>query len=257
MTEGIQPRLPSLYEPPGAVGVSGFGSLTNPEVEEGEQGYAEMAFDDPPPARPTTPLQARRSPEPLSPEGSVSFEKSIFYEGLRSPTTRQQVSSDRSLRLRDDPEGVMTKRPPLPATAEPFIRERPQEAEPIRPGVPEIPAATTITVQPPGAAEEGRQPAIEPAIARAGPSPWQTPRPSEPATVVVRPYVTPYVEPEVPAVPGPAETPKPEPAIQVTIGRVEVRAMPAPAPPPQRRRPAAPMMSLEEYLHRRTKGGSE
>jgi hypothetical protein len=46
------------------------------------------------------------------------------------------------------------------------------------------------------------------------------------------------------------ETP---PVVQVTIGRVEIRATPPPAPPPSRPkpRPASSVMSLDEYLRRR------
>lgn len=50
----------------------------------------------------------------------------------------------------------------------------------------------------------------------------------------------------------------PDPAsstIQVTIGRIEVRATP---PPPSRslgQRPPSPVMSLDQYLHQRAKGG--
>jgi hypothetical protein len=46
-----------------------------------------------------------------------------------------------------------------------------------------------------------------------------------------------------------------EPTIQVTIGRIEVRAMPpvAPAAPVQRKKPA--VMGLEEYLEQRARGG--
>ena len=47
----------------------------------------------------------------------------------------------------------------------------------------------------------------------------------------------------------------PAPTIQVTIGRIEVRATPA-AKAPVRERPAAPSaLSLEEYLRQRSKGG--
>jgi hypothetical protein len=52
---------------------------------------------------------------------------------------------------------------------------------------------------------------------------------------------------------GPA-TPELPPTIQVTIGRIEVRATPAPAAPPASRR-AAPIMSLDEYLRQRSQGG--
>jgi hypothetical protein len=47
----------------------------------------------------------------------------------------------------------------------------------------------------------------------------------------------------------------PEPTIQVTIGRIEVRAMPPANPRPQPRRAEPPVMGLEEYLNQRAKGG--
>jgi hypothetical protein len=47
-----------------------------------------------------------------------------------------------------------------------------------------------------------------------------------------------------------------EPIIQVTIGRIEVRAMSQPAPP-TRERSASPVMPLDEYLRRRSRRGGE
>jgi hypothetical protein len=50
------------------------------------------------------------------------------------------------------------------------------------------------------------------------------------------------------------ETPVPAPTIQVTIGRIEVRATPAPKAP-ARERPSAPAaLSLEDYLKQRSRG---
>ena len=55
-----------------------------------------------------------------------------------------------------------------------------------------------------------------------------------------------------PALPGPAgdPAPPPEPTVHVTIGRVEIRAVTAPAPP-TRPASAARTMSLDEYLAER------
>ncbi|MFN8570366.1 MAG: hypothetical protein U0Z44_23120, partial [Kouleothrix sp.] len=44
----------------------------------------------------------------------------------------------------------------------------------------------------------------------------------------------------------------PAPTVQVTIGRIEVRAAPAPAQ--ATRRAAAPLLSLDEYLRQRSGG---
>jgi hypothetical protein len=51
--------------------------------------------------------------------------------------------------------------------------------------------------------------------------------------------------------------PAPSNTIQVTIGRVEVRATSAPAASPRAGTKKGPAMSLENYLHRRAKGGRD
>jgi hypothetical protein len=44
--------------------------------------------------------------------------------------------------------------------------------------------------------------------------------------------------------------------VHVTIGRIEVTAMHAPAPPPRKAPDTRAPMSLDEYLARRQKGGA-
>ena len=51
------------------------------------------------------------------------------------------------------------------------------------------------------------------------------------------------------------EPPAVVPTVQVTIGRIEVRATPPPTPRPQAQRTAPPAMSLDDYLNSRAKGG--
>jgi hypothetical protein len=54
----------------------------------------------------------------------------------------------------------------------------------------------------------------------------------------------------------PAPKPVSAPTINVTIGRVEIRAT-SPAPPPQRARPkSANVLSLEDYLRQRASRAS-
>jgi len=79
----------------------------------------------------------------------------------------------------------------------------------------------------------------------------------QPAPVVARPQVThvPRAEPAAPPATKEAPAPEAAPTIQVTIGRVEVRATPPPAPAPQRPRAKPPVMSLDEYLRQRNRGG--
>jgi hypothetical protein len=74
-----------------------------------------------------------------------------------------------------------------------------------------------------------------------------------PGVVAPLPGARPPAQPPVgahPRVIHQAETTAPAPTIQVTIGRVEVRAVqPTPAPPLRQPPRAAPKVSLEEYLH--------
>lgn len=63
------------------------------------------------------------------------------------------------------------------------------------------------------------------------------------------------VQPAHPPLRRPAPAVEPGPTIQVTIGRIEVRATPAPAPANPERRPA-PVMSLADYLRQRAQATS-
>jgi hypothetical protein len=67
---------------------------------------------------------------------------------------------------------------------------------------------------------------------------------------VLQPRVT-LVEPP----PSPAHREAPAPTIHVSIGRIEVRASPAPKAPVRERLSAPAAVSLEDYLRRRSKGG--
>ena len=76
----------------------------------------------------------------------------------------------------------------------------------------------------------------------------QEPRP---AAIIAQPRVRPAQRVE-PAPPPPVE---PSPTIQVTIGRVEVRATQPQVSTPKKQRPRPPVMSLDEYLRQRDQGG--
>jgi hypothetical protein len=102
-----------------------------------------------------------------------------------------------------------------------------------------------------GAAMDAPPPATHPP-ARRSPAP-----PSGPAAPAIRPLPQPSAPPARVAVErgvraGGDRAPAPT-TVQVTIGRIEVRA--APAPPARRRRDTLATMSLEEYLRQRGGGG--
>jgi hypothetical protein len=71
----------------------------------------------------------------------------------------------------------------------------------------------------------------------------------------VRPVPAQSVTPNIPA--REANTQTQPPTIEVTIGRIEVRAVTPPAPPPQpRQRQSPPKMSLDDYLRAQSGGRS-
>ena len=82
--------------------------------------------------------------------------------------------------------------------------------------------------------------------------------------VVIVPKVVPYRESKTPSVHTRKDVPdiqikserREADAVHITIGRVEVRAMVESAPRPQRQATKPAVMTLDEYLTRRAKGGS-
>lgn len=77
-------------------------------------------------------------------------------------------------------------------------------------------------------------------------------------TVIVQPQVSRAVETQPPDTPQRARAAEPEQVVQVTIGRIEVRAAP-PTPTRQgthQRSAPQPSQSLEEYLRQRAQGGA-
>ena len=87
------------------------------------------------------------------------------------------------------------------------------------------------------------------------PHPARNARQPGPATLIVEPRVTRYAETE--DVDGTRRAPEPAPTINVTIGRLEVRAVAAsvPAAVGRQQNAATPLTSLDDYLRQRAGGG--
>ncbi|HSR50676.1 MAG TPA: hypothetical protein VLV83_07585 [Acidobacteriota bacterium] len=128
-------------------------------------------------------------------------------------------------------EGGALRQPPLPARAlaaseQPPPRPRPEgRTSAGRPSSKESPRGS-------------RRPAAQPPLGR----------PRGPSLEALGKIGLPTVDKPVPLAPD---------TIQVTIGRVEVRAVVAPSAQPRKPRPQPPVMSLDEYLKRQTGGGRQ
>ncbi len=84
---------------------------------------------------------------------------------------------------------------------------------------------------------------------------WPAEHSPSTGTLIAPSRVVPHDQIFAPAAPSPRRDSS-EPAIQVTIGRIEVRALSQPAPAP-RERSGSQVMPLEEYLRRRSRRGAE
>lgn len=78
------------------------------------------------------------------------------------------------------------------------------------------------------------------------------------SAVVVQPHTAMLAHSTKAVVPEPPESIQPEPTVQVTIGRIEIRASMDAAPRREGRQSAAPkLMSLDDYLRQRAEGGGK
>jgi len=236
----VQPRLAGRYEPlqPG-------GPAWNAGMEAGVETEAQAPVD----AR----SQGRReqaAPAPLdapAPASRLSPPPEKTPGVLPAPPASLAVASQPAAGPRSAP--ALPPEPPPPSQPAP------------------APLASMITVE---AAREGPPLAVQPAARRpeapgpeaASPLGDHAPRPESPPApprLELKPVLAPPPPPGQPErLPQPPQPPASEPApvVNITIGRIEVRAA-QPANPEaavRKTRSTPPVMSLEEYLKRRNGG---
>jgi hypothetical protein len=228
---GVAPRLPSLFETPEPAEQPGPAAAVTPGWPASPQGRT--GADDTRGREGTAPHTSEPAqvppgrPRPATPAGHT----------VRAPDTRNRGTRDPERDIRD------ARPPTAPAP-------HPDDGGPQPPGVP-VPRGPEpvpdLPVPPAGA------------VGPAGPgaslgSPVPAPRRARPA-----PPAGPELRPR-PAGPDPAaaagKPAAPEPVIHVSIGRIEVRAVPAESRTAARPEQPQPM-SLDEYLERRNQGGRQ
>jgi hypothetical protein len=246
----LQPRPLARFEP---TAPAGWDALTF---------SAESSPAEPPPPAPGAPPPPLappdyRSPIPMTPAGHAPDPG--LATGL-SPKPQPPPPAARDQQQPQTPGGPLAKPAPAPLAAPPLTPQPPlappagDGARPSRPPIEPNPAEISTTTPP------GVQPALTilPESERLASSPAPTSDPADRLPAHLEPALPPPRTGRLqPALPAPPEAPAPPPAappdpvINVTIGRVEIRAA-APAPAPERRpRPEPPVLSLDDYLRRR------
>jgi hypothetical protein len=270
---GLAPRIPSVFEPPGA---------GEPWLAGGE---TVLPAGTPPPSRPPSGSAAgdripARSREATPPDPGPGLGGDAGGTGTGPPAAARSAIPPAGTVA--PPAGTVAPRPAAAASdaerelladfavpragparrrlgpgIEPGTTAAPPAAR-IRPAAPEEAAAYPPV---PAAALGPAPPREQPATDRgSGSEPGGAalravePLPPRPGTLTPpSPLSVPLVLPERPrpaGVPAAMPAPAPKPTVHVTIGRVEIRAVTA-AAPPARRSPAARSTSLDEYLAQR------
>ena len=269
----VRPRLRSRHEPRPDSGR--FDIATIEDMIDRSPSRASDAFEpEMPPSQPDAKAQ---------PGGDVRHAPA--HRG-RSPR-RDIAAPGRGIERRPEPRADADALPQAEAAP---ISDHTRTEPPRRDaGLPRVPRpAVPERLAPPQAIREDRtgHTASEPASIAAQPiatdtrpsGPVGPPRPARPVTATSRPraesmtetHATPQGAPErggalrprhgasrgADAGARPAAMERPSaPRVEITIGRVEVRAVYAPSPPAERKTAARPMISLDDYLKQRDKAG--
>jgi len=262
----LQRRQPSMFEPGQGGGLADHGDAAVDAAPPASS--PPRPRSEPVAATPSPPPRSRTATEAASP-ATIAPIAPIAHQELR--VLRETLRIDASLRTPALPV-------PQPATAaaapetghttqarqvehvsaqaraslervrvEPVVRReaerlRAEPAAPRRPGLRESPGVSPH----PAPAAITPAPLLHPAHAASQPAATTVPRAAQRATALQALRRQPVAS---------AASPRELPPVQVTIGRVEVRAVTAPPAASERRARAAPRLSLEQYLHERQRGG--
>lgn len=240
----VQPRLPSRFEPDG---VGAGATFAEREVEADPRVAREPVAAH---AQPTVAHAAPRPrPQPAETElPATRREARPFGDDAALPRVRSSVERD---------EGE-TPRPTRPASTPPVVTPAPRPTPRVPPNeapvatAPRREAASDATPATPRQIET-RTVVVEREHAERRAPKADAARPARVVPVVTLAPPAARSEPTA-AVPSPAAAAETAPVIQVTIGRIEVRARETRAAP-RERAAAGPLTSLEDYLARRRRGG--
>jgi len=277
---GLQRRHPALFEPPAlASGLTRGEPEHSPSEPHLVEAHEERVVSTPAEAFHERPSVMRATPflplRPAGPSASHTVREAEPGEDTPRDVTspvrhpRTEAASAEGLRLPPrrtvQPEAIAelpvasrgARKQAVPADAlgsvEPH-RSSPRPAEPAQRSEPPLTPARPALVPPPSQ--------LQPTVGDTGPRAARSEidRPDQsPAQPATPPPFAPLPRHEIPRVrPAAAVTQQRQPGpptIHVTIGRVEVRAVPPPPVATRPQRPTGPRLSLDDYLKLRAGGG--
>lgn len=272
LTSQIQPRLPALFEPvaPAAEMIGVEESLD--WNERSEVNEVSAVVRPAPLESPVTVAQPPLLPPPFSQPAEPSRVAKLKLPPISPPVPARLAAPPVEVVPRPPIEPVSplvaqlslppvqaaltppaaSDRSPLPS---PGISEPPQPMQVAEKLVvpPARPVQVDLVIEPSLLSQPAAGHLVEPPVFREAALPTPLLVETAPARLPAKTIRPPTALVRPPASVPPGETPTP--TIQVTIGRIEIRATPA-SPPKKEARATSPVMSLDEYLRRRSPGGS-
>ncbi len=209
------------------------------------------------PGSPATAPQAPLSPSPPVVSGPIVLEPKTIK---RTPSPKHELSEMPAA----VPQPLLP--PPPPAVSESIVLEREtieHVSSPDRNVLEKLARELIIDrLAQPGPKTETRpseqnDKRLAPLVERDGQRSRLEPKPAPLIAPSDSSQLRPYVAPVHPLPVAPTSQPKLAPTIQVSIGRIEVKATAPPAPAPKKRRTTPSVMSLDEYLRQRNQGGGQ
>jgi hypothetical protein len=255
----LERRRPSLFEPSGGIGPSPApleefveeveaaapAQPLRPEIANAapsSQPVAAVGETPPPVARaaPSPPTAAPPALERPAP-GETSRFREAPPQSAPAVTVKRIETTERIIERETEIVRLVKDGAPLAGTQQ--ERARPRGAPPIEPRP--VRTKHDIVETRTGRREPSLKPPDAPALVRPA-------KAAPPAPVLAAP-ARPAMRPLQPAPAREQEHRSAEPAIHVTIGRVEIRAVPPP-PGAAAAKPATPKLKLEDYLRARSGG---
>ncbi len=259
LTTVVQPRLASVFEPlPNSIHLPNVSSESAEEKDAALESESTDEFQSPEvPAPATSPPVS--SPLSRSPAPATSPPVSSLLLRSPAPVTSPLAAPPLSTPIPTSPVSSVAHSSPMnPENTTGVTTPSSSLASTEAPRSPN-PELTIQQIQQPWVQSQAvlaQPPASEPLMPKV-PQPELASLPESRALLPPRPVIQPQITalPEQPTSP-PSTKPTSPPTIQVTIGRIDVRAIAAPTPSRRPSTPSSAKLSLDEYLRSRSSGAS-